>query len=276
MCTAHELIAMDDGSQGATGHVVTSITLAASGTSACFLDGTPSVTLLDSAGDDLAFKQHDAYFPASVLGRALLEPGPPPDPHMALKAGQASLSIDWVSQPEACLGEAPAAIAGARISTPGGGAVTVEIASVPAAYACQGLGVSSFEGLSMPVEKSPPPPLPSASLTVPSSAHAGRAFRYLVTLTNHTAVSIDLVANCPNYFEALITPAHVVSFTGKQFYRLNCAPAGTLAPGRSATFEIKLDVPADVQHGPYSLAFTLGNANALGKPSSPSVQVTVN
>ena len=65
-CTAHDLIAVVDGSQGATGHVVTSITFSTAGTSACFLDGTPPVTLLDAGGHALAFTQHAPYFPAEV------------------------------------------------------------------------------------------------------------------------------------------------------------------------------------------------------------------
>ena len=274
-CTAHDLIAVVDGSQGATGNVVTSFTFAGTGTSACFLNGTPHVTLLDAASHDLAFTQHAPYFAAEVLGPALVEPGPSPEPHTALKVGQASLTIDWVSQPEACLGEPPASVAGVRIGILGGGTVTVQISSVPAGYACQGVGVSSFEGPSMPVETSPPPALPKVAVHAPSSSKAGEQYRYTVTLTNKTTAAMDLVANCPNYFEAFITPGNGLPLTGKQFYQLNCAPAGTLAPGDAATFEIKLDVPPDVPHGAYSLTFVLGWRNAFGKTASPPVQVTV-
>jgi len=273
-CTGRGLVAVVAGSQGATGHVVTSISFSGTGASACFLDGTPHVMLLDAGGHDLAFTQRAPYFPAAVLGPAMVEPGPAPDPHTALKVGQASLTIDWVSQPEACLGQAPASVAGARIGILGGGAVTIQIASVPAGYACQGVGVSSFEGPSMPVETSPPPALPEAVVDAPNSAKAGKQYRYTVTLSNTTTAPMDLVANCPNYFEALMTAAGL-SVTGKQFYQLNCAPAGTLAAARAATFEIKLDVPADVPYGAYSLTFVLGWGNAFSKSTSPPVQVTV-
>ena len=205
----------------------------------------------------------------------IVEPGPAPDPHTALKVGQASLTIDWVSQPEACLGQPPAFVAGARIGIPGGGAVTGQISNVPAGFACRGVGVSSFEGPSMPVETSPPPELPEVALHAPNLAKVGKQYRYTVTLTNRTTVPMDLIANCPDYFEAFMTPGNGFPVTGKHFYRLNCPPAGTLAPGRGATFEIKLDVPADVPLGSYSLAFRLGFGNEIGKVTSPSVQVTV-
>ncbi len=273
-CTARDLVAGVTGSQGATGYVVTSIAFAGSGAAACFLDGTPHVVLLDSRGRDLAFTQRSPYFPAEVPGPALVEPGPPPDPHTALKIGQASLTIDWMSQPEACLGQAAASVAGARIGIPGVGAITTQIANVPAAYACQGVGVSSFEGPPMPVESSPPPALPEAFVHAASSAKAGRPFRYTVTLTNPTATPMDLVANCPNYFEGLMTDAGL-SVTGKQLYLLNCGPAGALGSARAATFEIELDVPASVPDGTYRLTFVLAWANALAKPSKSPVQVTV-
>jgi len=273
-CTARGLVALEANSQGATGHVIVPIVFSGSGAAACFLDGTPHVVLLDSRGHDIAFAQRPPYFPAEVPGPALVEPGPPPDPHTGFKVGQASLTIDWDSQPELCPGDAPALVAGARIDIPGGGAITTQITSVPAAYACQGVGVSSFEGLPMPVETSPPPALPEAVLHAANSAIAGQRFAYTVTLTNATRVPIDLVANCPNYFEGLMTDDGL-SVTGKQIYRLNCGPAGTLKAGQTATFEIELDVPAAVPHGQYRLLFLLSLSNAFGKPQAPPVQVAV-
>ncbi len=273
-CTASGLVAVAANSQGATGYVLVPIVFAGSGAVACFLDGTPRVVLLDSRGHDLAFAQRPPYSPAEAPGPALVEPGPAPDPHTGLKVGQASLTIDWESQPESCLGQAPALVAGARIDIPGGGAITTQITSVPAAYACQGVGVSSFYGPQMPVETSPPPALPEAVLHAANSARAGQRFTYTVTLSNATREPMDLVANCPNYFEGLMTDDGL-SVTGKQIYRFNCGPAGTLSPGRTATFEIELDVPAAVPHGQYRLTFLLSLTNAFGKPQPPPVQVTV-
>lgn len=274
-CRAQDLTAVDVGSQGATGHVVTSIVFAGRTTSACFLGGTPTVSLLDATGHDAGFSQRSPYFPTEVLGPALIEPGPAPAPHTGLKYGQASTTIDWVSQPEACLGSEGVSIAGAKLGIPGGGTLSVPVVGAPGGYACQGVGASSFEGPPVPVESSPEPLLPAISLQAPASAKAGQRYRYVVMLTNDTSATMDLAANCPNYFEALVTPGTGFSITGKQFYRLNCRPAGTLASGRSARFEIELDVPSSVQPGSYDLVFDLGYWNAMSKIGSPSVRVTV-
>lgn len=274
-CRAQDLTAIDSGSQGATGHVVTSIVFAGRGTSACFLDGTPTVSLLDAAGHDVGFSQHSPYFPAEVVGPALIEPGPAPTPHTGVKYGQAWITIDWVSQPEACLGSQGVSIATAKLGIPGDSALWVPVGGAPAGYACQGVGASSFEGPPAPVQSSPQPSLPAISLQAPTSAKAGQHYRYVVTLTNDSAAAMDLAADCPNYFEALVTPDTGLSITGKQFYRLNCGPAGTIASGRSARFAIELDVPSSVQPGPYDLMFDLGYWNAMSKLGPPAVRVTV-
>lgn len=264
-CRAQDLTAVDVGSQGATGHVVTSIMFAGRAPSACFLEGTPTVALLDATGHDAGFRQRSPYFPNEVLGPALVEPGPAPATHTGLKYGEASTTIDWVSQPEACLGSEGVSIASAKLGIPGGGTLSVPVVGAPGGYACQGVGASSFEGPPVPVESSPEPLLPAISLQAPAFAKAGQHYRYLATLTNDTSGAMDLGANCPNYFEALVTPGTGISITGKQFYRLNCAPAGTLSSGRSARFEIELVVPASVQPGSYDLVFDLGYWNPMSK-----------
>jgi hypothetical protein len=275
-CTAQDLNAVDAGSQGATGHVITSIVFAGKGTSACFLSGTPIVSLFDGAGHDVGFSQHSPFLPVQVPGPAVIEPGPAPVPHTALRYGQASVTIDWVSQPEACLGSEGVSIAAAKFGIPGGGALVVSVAGAPAGYACQGVGTSSFEGPPAPAEAIPEPALPAISLQAPTLAKAGQHYRYVATVTNDTSSSMDLAATCPNYSEALVTPDTGLSITGKQLYRLNCGPAGALASGRSARFEIELDIPSSVRPGSYNLEFVFGYRNPMSKSGSPVVHVTVN
>lgn len=263
-CSAAELIGAVIGSQGATGHVVTSIAFGSSGSTPCFVDGTPSVVLQDAAGRDLGFRQHGPYMPPAVLGPALVEPGPRPEMHQGLKYGEAGFSIDWVSQPEACPGQAVAQIAIARISLPAGGGTTIALPTSPAGYPCQGVGVSSLEGPAIASAVSPTPALPSVTIDAPSSAKAGRPLLYTVTLTNGTGAPMNLAGACPNYEEELFG-ADSGPLGGKHFYRLNCAPAGTLGAGKSARFDMRFDIPGSAAAGDYQLVFMLGFWNAMSQ-----------
>ena len=262
-CTASALQAEWMGSQGATGNVITSFAFAGVGPKDCFLDGTPAMALLDSQGRTLSFNPRAPYFPPSVVGPALVGVTPLPAPHTGLKYGQASLTIDWVSQPEFCPGQSGVAVAAARIGIPAGGALTVTLGSAPDAYACAGVGVGSFESLPLPAATAPTPPLPVATLGLSGAAVVGRPYAYLVTLTNNTGSPMDLAGNCPNYEEEMF--ADIVHGSpplgGKHFYRLNCAPAGTLAPGAHAIFQMIYAVPADARPGTYTLVFGLGIGN---------------
>jgi hypothetical protein len=261
-CVASQLVSGFLGAQGATGNFITGIGFAGSGSSACYLDGTPSVTLLDASGKDLGFKQHAPEFPPTVQGPALVDPGPPPQEHTGLKVGEAALYIEWVTQPEACLSQDGVMVGAARIEISGRGSVTVPLPSEPAAYQCMGVGVSTFEGPAISAVTSPAPPLPAISVQAPSTAKAGKPFEYVVTLTNDTEAPINLVASCPNYEEELLTGGGV-PLGGKHFYRLNCTPAGTLASGESAKFAMVLDLPHDAAPGSYKLLFNLGYSNAM-------------
>ena len=261
-CTAGDLAGAATGSQGATGHVIASLAFAGTGKSDCYVDGTPAVTVLDGAGHALPFKARASFFPPEVTGPQLISPGPVPEPHTALKYGQAALSLDWVSQPEACPGQGGVTIAGAIVAI-GGGSLTIALPAAPQAYACQGLGVGSFESPPLPVEPTPMPALPAVKLGVQGPAISGKPFEYLVTLTNDTKQPMNLAARCPNYEEELFADVEHGSppLGGKRFYMLNCGPAGTLAAGASAVFQMIFDVPAQTAPGSYTILFGLGYGN---------------
>lgn len=274
-CTASNLAGAAVGSQGATGHVIASFAFAGTGAGDCFVDGTPTLSVLDSTGKALPFAARAPFFPPEVTGPQLVSPGPVPEPHVALKYGQASLTIDWVSQPEACPGQAGVSIAKAIIVISGGGSLTIALPPAPLAYACQGLGVGSFESLPIQTSVAPPPPLPAVQVGIRGAAIAGKSFEYLVTLTNDTKQPINLAVTCPNYEEELF--ADIVHGSpplgGKHFYKLNCAPAGTLASGARATFQMIFAVPADARPGTYTLVFGLGFSNGISKPVERSVEI---
>src|SRR5712692_1861998 len=275
-CQSTDLVGTVTGSNGATGHVITSFGFAGAG-AVCYLDGTPSVGLLDSIGISISFRQQAPYMPPLHPGRALIEPGPAPAPRAELLVGQASLTIDWISQPEFCPGTTSGVLpAKAVIAIPSGGILTLDIPPEPAAYPCAGLGVGIFEGPYVPIQQSPPPPLPAISMQVPSSARVGHALPYLVTLTNDRGQALDLVALCPTYEEELF--ADIVNGSpplgGKHIYALNCGPVGTLAAGASVTFQmVFLQVPPDAAAGMYTLVFMLGYWNAMTSYTQASVTI---
>jgi hypothetical protein len=264
-CTAGDIGGAAVGSQAATGHVIAWFAFAGTGKIDCYMDGTPTLTVLDNAGKALPFALHAPFFPPEVTGPQLVSPGALPAPHAGLKYGQVGLNIDWVSQSEFCPGQAGVTIAKAVIAISGGGSLTISLQPAPQAYACQGLGVSSFEGLPMPVESLPVPDLPAIKLGVQGPAIPGKRFEYLVTLTNDTQQLMNLASRCPNYEEEMFADigAGNPPLGGKHFYMLNCAPAGTLAPGASRVFQMVFNVPADATPGTYTIAFLMGYSNAM-------------
>ncbi len=108
-------------------------------------------------------------------------------------------------------------------------------------------------------------PLPAVVLkNVPSKVRAGDVLVYEVTLTNDGQVPMDLVANCPSYGEELFPAGSTGSSPPraiKPLHQLNCAPAGTIRPGASLTFEMRVQVPRDAAPGSYRVFFTIGYWN---------------
>ncbi len=157
------------------------------------------------------------------------------------------------------------------------GTLSISIPPEPAAYTCQGFGVGAFDAPYVPIQPSPPPPLPAIGMEVPSSVRAGNALPYLVTLTADRNQSFDFVRNCPTYEEELFADITKGSppLGGKHIFALNCGFAGTLAGGASVTFQmVFLNVPADAAPGKYTLVFMLGYWNAM--TSYVQAPVTIN
>jgi hypothetical protein len=276
-CTSGQLQIDVLGSNGAGGHVFRSFGFSGRGTTDCFLQGTPSVALFDRSGHLLPFKPRAPFLGSLSTGPVLVQPGPLPDPHANLKNGQAALTIDWVTQPEACGGSTSVQIATVKITLNGvGAALSATLPDDPGAYLCAGLGVGAFEGPPSPVEEPPVLPLPAIALRVPSTVRAGGVLVYQVTLTNGTLQPMDLVANCPNYGEELFPndPNSGPPRAMKPLFQLNCTPAGTIQPKASLTFEMRLNVQQDEAPGLYRLFFTLGYWNSMTAPTSAQVTIS--
>jgi hypothetical protein len=194
-----------------------------------------------------------------------------------MKRGQAAVTIELASAPEACPnGAAPVHIAVVKITLPTGGpALTAHLTAEHATYLCGGLGVGAFQGPPPLVEEPPLLPLPGITLKVPATAHAGGELVYEVTLTNGTDAPIDLTANCPNFGQDVFpgdlngSPPRGV----KPLYQLNCKPAGTLEPASSLTFEIHLAMPPDTAPGTYTVFFMLSYWNEMTNPGSARVTI---
>lgn len=273
-CQANDLVGNVIGSNGATGHVITSFGFTGAA-AVCYLDGTPSVGILDSKGSPIAFRQQAPYTPLHP-GRALIELGPAPTRGAELKVGQAALNVDWVSQPESCPGVQAVQPTTAVISIPGGGIVEIPIPLEPSAYACAGLGVGDFEGPYVPIQPGPPPPLPAISMQAPGTGRVGQALPYFVTLTNDRTQPTDFTSICPNYEEELFADIKHGSppLGGKHIYALNCGLASSIQPGASVTFQMVFLVPLDAAPGTYTLTFGLGYWNAMTGFSQATVKLS--
>jgi hypothetical protein len=106
-----------------------------------------------------------------------------------------------------------------------------------------------------------------ATLSTSGPAARGGRFVYEVILSNPTARTISF-GSCPSYTEQLGAGAALAGRT----LLLNCAPAGSLAPGQAASFEMKLDVPATMPAGAAKLSWKLEVAG--GTFAGKGIQVT--
>ena len=278
-CNASQLHAGWLDAQGATGRLYGGIGFAGTTPYACYLEGTPMVKVFDTSHRPLAIKQQPSFGGMPPSGPALIEPAPIPPSHASLQYGQAALTLDWDTQPEMCLGSPGVVIGSAVVTIPGGGTLSVTIPTEPTAYACGGLGVSSFEPALQPVDVTvipPEPDPPAITLHAAASAAAGSTFRYVVILSNHSKAPLNLTATCPNYEEELFADlAHgSPPLGGKHFFQLNCTPAGTLAPGAEADFEMVFPVPPDAAPGKYTLMFAIGYTNAMTRTLEQPLTIT--
>src|SRR6266851_654382 len=107
ICQAAQLEAAAIGGYAATGGNVDSpVSLRDTGSTACYLEGYPDVTILDAAGRSLAqaigSANRGTYFPEWPEGQVLLQPGTPLLPKASfeghigsLSRGQALLNVQW-------------------------------------------------------------------------------------------------------------------------------------------------------------------------------------
>ena len=107
-----------------------------------------------------------------------------------------------------------------------------------------------------------PPPAFAAKIDAPQTARAGERLRYIVELTNTTAVG-QRFAECPAYVHNIAGPFELGSGDRPGFIVpvrrqiLNCGGIGEIAAGATLSFEMIYDIPRDALAGTYVLEFHL-------------------
>lgn len=275
-CPAGQLdVALGTGS-GATGHLNIPIWLRNRGSTECFLQGYPDVTILDAAGRSLAqaigsgqrgtfFDYPDWVVPILMrTGTAFAT-----TPYTAPPQGQARFNIEWYdcSYPTA---------AKLLIDLPDRkGEMTLDFPVKGAYYAtCDGAGPKSSltRGMFTPTGIDWPP-LPNylpvtIALDVPASVAHGSSLTYFVTLANTGSVDYRL-SPCPDYVE------FVADKQGFAQYRLNCSGAGGhIAPDASARFEMKIQVPRSMPAGITRLQWGLLDFRIGSLPATATIAIT--
>ena len=125
--------------------------------------------------------------------------------------------------------------------------------------------------LTVPGSPAAPEPDPCDALPVSVSVsplpttRPGSTLTYTVTLTNHLPYDkpLNLAAFCPNYTERLFAPGSTSAL--ETHLALNWQPGTFIPPGGSATFAMRLGIPADAAAGTASLVWQLGERGPATK-----------
>ena|ERR1035437_4822642 len=203
--------------------------------STCLLNGYPTISGVRSNGSLTPLPAHQG----SYFG----DPGP------VANIGPREVAALNISSADAC----PAAQSGEhasyptlRISLPGGGSVDVPVGGFDTVC---GVWVSQF---GVPADEVPVPAPPLSPLTARISASTtatpGQNLEYTVTLTNPTSTDYRLDP-CPAYTEFVGTGTLTIWVATVRDYYLNCDGTPTIPAGRSVTFAMRLQLPADQPDG---------------------------
>jgi hypothetical protein len=193
------------------------------------------------------------------------------DPRGSLRAlgrgKTATASLFWSNwcgpgaRPTGDHGRIPAAI---LLRLPGGTTLALALTQAPRCDAPQAPSILAVAPFTPAVRTMPPSsrlPLRAAiagprPVTVKAGLRGfrvprGALLRYQLALTNPSRRSFRFGASCPVYVEQLVpsVPARA--------YILNCRPAGAIAAGATALFEVLLPVPAGARLGSNGLSIEL-------------------
>jgi hypothetical protein len=202
--------------------------------STCLLNGYPTVSGVRSDGSAAPLPaQQGSYFP---------DPGP------VANIGPREVAALNISSTDCAAADSGKQVSypTLRISLPGGGSVDVPVGSF--GTIC-GVSVSQF---GVPADEVPVPvPSPSpltARMSAPTTAAPGQDLEFTVTLTNPSSSDYRLDP-CPAYTEFVGTGTAKIWVATVRDYYLNCDGTPTIPAGRSVTFAMRLQLPADQPDG---------------------------
>ena len=282
-CKAPDLTAGYGGATAATnGQLEASVDFVNRSSSACSLLGMPVVRLL-AGGDPIPITVWaNTRFGSKPV---VLPPRPftPPDSLIGQQVGDAFVAIDW-SLYDPGVGTCAKPIATATLISvelpAGGGVITTPATSPrsdgPLTFCPPRIGVGAFQPATNQFGASASPGIPQrywvATLKSPAQVRPGDVLYYQVTVTNVFYRALTFPNGCPAYVEALAGPSDWT--TGKEWYQLNCGPAGTIEPGASATFAMELKVPPAAPPGKSSLLWGLDSGSTNYGASTADLTIT--
>jgi hypothetical protein len=235
------------GQQGARrGYATQEVQMTNRGADACYLSGAPGIQLLPANAAPKALAVHPNASP-HVQERTDLAPG-----------DTAVVLIGTPGSCEAAVGPERKVNKRLKIVPPGGGERALE-----------GVHVDTLCGdasiLHMHVaqhEAAPTSPLAQliGTLSLADGVTAGGVSHYTVTLTNPTNSAIPL-SPCPSYTQSVSAGGASSSAT----LQLNCAASGNqIAANSSVTYDMQLNVPANLKGGNAKLSWKLQDGPSVG------------
>jgi len=256
-CGVGDLYAVSNGSSGATGHIVYSVSLANHSATPCSVQGFPGLSLITKQATVVPLQKSND--PGGIVGNGgrdipagVLQPKQPaPVPHQG--GLNAYVLFEWYY-----CGGTPPDIGAVDLTIPGSPrSVRVPLlneglASGPSRCDDPSLGRRLLVGPIQPpaadqvVTESPQW---QVTMVAPDQLVVGKTVAYAVTLSNVSETSI-VFDTCPTYDEGF-TPDALVA------YQLNCGPVGTVKPGASVTFAMRFTVPPNTSAGPQKFLWRL-------------------
>lgn len=275
-CSASQLDVIAVMGGGATGHTNMPIDLRNRGSSACFLQGYPDLTIRDSTGKILAqaigtagrgtfFDVTDWVEPVLMDRGTQFASGV----RLTPPRGQAYVNIEWWD----C---ASASASRIDVVLPDGGGMLSANYGVRAGYSpgCDGgsvarSGVLRSQFIPTGFELPPSQYLPvSLSIDAPQSVQRGSTLVYYVTIRNDSTTTDYPLTPCPDYVEIVGLKTAVAK------YALNCGPVGHVGPGASVRFEMRLQIPPTMPVGLTGLLWVLNDFRIAVNREESTVTVT--
>jgi len=259
-CTAASLVAFSGGWGAAAGSSYAQLVVLNVGGVDCVLPASPVLELRDAHGGLLASAAGEPTaavdLPANRTALAMMGfsdwcTAPPPMP-LTLDLVLGSQSTLQVGHPETDTAAIPLPSCGSAPAS-----------SPPNFFYNDAFTVT---GMAPPPDPDPGDLLPlMVSISALPTTAPGSVLTYTVTLTNVDSYGkpANLALLCPSYVQRLDLPGADTQL--ETTHALNCVPAGVLAGGASATFEMHLAIPSTATAGTAGIVWQLGQRGPAAK-----------